>query len=102
MNPDHFFQFFELAALASYRAQPDKYEVQTDSFNGELKLTACYRQALTDAQHELERLRLRFGYRTKHGGEVAIAVFSPDLRNCAPDHIDRLYGVPEIDVMPDY
>ena len=59
--------FFDQQALASYRNEADKYTLKTDHFEGRLELA--------DTNQSSDRLNIRFGYRTRTNGDLALAVF---------------------------
>ena len=79
---DQLIAYFDMAVLAQYRAQPDKYRVLTDNFSGEVKLTESYYRKSDDADY----IRVRFGYRTLKSGDVVIAAFAPDLVKGSAGH----------------
>jgi len=76
--------FFDQQALASYRNEPDKYTLKTDHFEGRLEKS--------DTNQSSDRLDIRFGYRTRTNGDLALAVFLPDLKAASPNHQARWLG----------
>ena len=86
---DKFIDYFDLTVLASYRAEPDKYEISTDHFEGELDITEQFLKRLNDEEYLKERVGVRFGYRTLKNGELKIAAFLPDFNSCGAAHTDR-------------
>ncbi len=76
--------FFDQQALASYRNEADKYTLKTDHFEGRLEKT--------EANQSSDRLDIRFGYRTRTNGDLALAVFLPDIDEASPNHQSRWLG----------
>lgn len=76
--------FFDQQALASYRNEADKYTLKTDHFEGRLEKS--------DTNQSSDRLDIRFGYRTRTNGDLALAVFLPDLDEASPNHQARWRG----------
>jgi hypothetical protein len=81
--------YFELTVRAGYHAESDKYEIDTDHFEGELDISGEYYSQLSEDQYEVEKVRVRFGYRTLKNGDLKIAAFLPDFRDCAEAHVHR-------------
>ena len=71
--------YFDQQVLASYRNNPHKYELESDSFEGTLTLTKAYFQELEEGGNTDEWLSLKFGYRTLADGELAVTLWVPDL-----------------------
>ena len=44
--------YFEPTILATYRAEPDKYSVQTDFFEGRVGITTPYYESLPEAERD--------------------------------------------------
>ncbi len=67
--------FFDQRVLASYRSEPDRYILETDHFEGHL------RAVVDDEGIPVvgDSLDIRFGYRTCASGDLALAVYLPDL-----------------------
>jgi hypothetical protein len=59
--------------------EPQKYTLQTDSFEGSLTVTNDYYEELERAERTNEYLDLRFGYRTLTDGDLAVVLWLPDL-----------------------
>jgi hypothetical protein len=76
--------FFDQQVLASYRNEADKYTLKTDHFEGRLEKA--------EANQSSDRLDIRFGYRTRTDGDLALAVFLPDLAAASPNHQARWLG----------
>ncbi len=71
--------YFNQQVLASYRAESEKYELKTDSFEGQVTLTRSYSAELERAGDTDRYLDVRFGYRTLETGDLAIVVWRPDI-----------------------
>lgn len=76
--------FFDQQVLASYRNEADKYTLKTDHFEGKLEKT--------DGNQSSDRLDIRFGYRTRTNGDLALAVYLPDLSAASSTHQTRWSG----------
>src|SRR6266487_1874480 len=77
--------FFDQRVLASYRSEPDRYVLKTDHFEGHL-------QAVVDDDGvpvAADRIDIRFGYRTCASGDLALAVFLPDLFEKSSTHVQQ-------------
>ncbi len=77
--------YFDQQVLASYRNEPDRYILKTDHFEGRL-------QSVVDDDGvavATGRIDIRFGYRTRANGDLAMAVFLPDLVDKSPVHSPR-------------
>lgn len=77
--------YFDQQVLASYRNEPDKYILKTDHFEGRL-------QAAVDEDGVAvagDYINIRFGYRTRKNGDLALAVFLPDFSDKSSAHIPR-------------
>jgi len=81
--------FFSPAVLAAYREQPDKYVLTTDHFEGRVTVTSAYFAQLDEAAQDSEYIDVKFGYRTLKNGDLAIAVYLPDLVDHSSSHVDR-------------
>lgn len=71
--------FYEADVLFLYESKPDKYELDTDYFEGMLRTTDTYFSELESSGKENESIRIRFGYHSKKDGTLCIAVYLPDL-----------------------
>lgn len=71
--------YFDQQVLASYRSEPHKFHLETDSFEGTLTLTQTYYRELEESGDTDEWLNLKFGYRTLNDGSLAIVLWLPDL-----------------------
>ena len=72
--------YFDQQVLASYRNEPHKFDLETDSFEGTLRLTNAYYRGLQQSGNTDEWLDLKFGYRTLQNGNLAVVVWLPDLK----------------------
>lgn len=87
----HLLGYFDQQALASYRNEPEKYVIETDSFEGTLTLTRSYYEALEESDRSNEYLNIRFGYRSLANGDLALVLWLPDLEK-ATRHHDKWLG----------
>jgi hypothetical protein len=87
----HLLAYFDQQVLAAYRAEPQKYAIATDSFEGTLTVTSKYYSELGETGGAREYLNIRFGYRTLQDGNLAIVVWLPDLKD-ATAHQARWMG----------
>jgi hypothetical protein len=76
----HLLGYFDQQALASYRNEPEKYVIESDSFEGRLTVTSSYYKELEEVDRTDEYLDFRFGYRTLANGDLAIVLWIPDLQ----------------------
>ena len=71
--------FFDSDILTPYRAAPDKYDLTTDEFEGELRNTRRHAEVMDESGSYTEAIHIQFGYRTLADGAKALVVFLPDL-----------------------
>lgn len=71
--------FFDGGILALYRDQSDKYELKTDYFEGSVVIRSDYYNGLTEPECKSTRMNVRFGFRSRTNGELAVAAWLPDL-----------------------
>ena len=86
-NPalDKFIGFFEADVLNLYTSHPNRYELDTDYFEGELKTKEAYFYKLESSNRLNECLnKIRFGYHNKKDGTLCIGVYLRDLKE-APE-----------------
>lgn len=81
---DQFVEFFDQAVMAAYAEQSDRFTIETDYFDGRL--------SSRDRASAADPIDIRFGYRTLENGDLAIAVFRPDLYRKSPAHVQRWSG----------
>lgn len=82
--PPHLVGFFSAEILALYASQPDKYTVETDYFSGKINTADPHFEAAAEGIGR-NIIRVRFGFRTRKDGDLALAVWMPDLKNCSSD-----------------
>lgn len=87
----HLLGYFDQQALASYRNEPEKYKIETDSFEGRLTVTSSYYAELEASDRTDEYLDFKFGYRCLATGDLAIVLWLPDLEN-ATKHREKWIG----------
>ena len=92
-NPvlDRIISFFKADVLNLYTSHPDKYELDTDSFEGVLETTKAYFNKLESSGRLNESIHIRFGYHSKKDGTLCIAVVHSDLKK-APEIEKRKWG----------
>lgn len=88
---DKLIGFFDADVLNLYKSHPDKYELDTDFFEGVLKTTDVYFDELEPARSLDEYIHIRFGYLSQKDGTLCIAVFLPDLAK-APEIEKKKWG----------
>jgi hypothetical protein len=81
--------YFEKGVLASYRDDSHQYEVLTDHFEGSVSIRSDYYETLPEDDRALKNLDIRFGFRAKRDGTLAIAVWAPDITERAGDEHQR-------------
>jgi hypothetical protein len=82
-GPEHLIGYYRPAVLAAYQAEPHKYSVETDYFEGNIKISQTYHEAAPEAALE-DIINVQFGYRTLFNGDLAIAAYLPDLKRSKP------------------
>lgn len=86
---DHLLAYFSSDVLAPYQAQPDKYTVQADDFEGEVATVGAYFERLEAENRTDEWISVRFGYRTTADGELVVVAWARDLVEKSPFHLER-------------
>jgi hypothetical protein len=89
---DDIIGYFEPTILAAYRAESDKYEVKTDYFEGEVRITTPYYESLPESERNAAYVSVKFGFRTLANGVLALAVYLPDLVDHSEGHVPRWRG----------
>ena len=89
--PQEKVNFYSAEMLAVYASQPDKYSVETDYFSGTIKTADRYDQEIA-ANNQNSILSIRFGFRTKVRGDLALAVWMPDLQRASEDEFAKWHG----------
>jgi len=80
--------FFDQRILAVYKSEPDKFVLETDNFEGTL------RRVSDDDEYAIaeDHVDIRFGYRTLASGNLALAVYLPDLVEKSASHVKQWVG----------
>jgi hypothetical protein len=84
---EHLLGYFDQQVLAAYRNEPDKYRIESDYFEGELRTTTEYYRELETAGKVGAAISVRFGYRSLLDGKLAIVAWLPDLYRKSEAHI---------------
>jgi hypothetical protein len=84
--------YFDQGVLAPYRDEPHKYRIESDYFDGRLSTTdQYYRQLEIDGRTD-EYVDIRFGYRTRMDGSLAVVAWLPDLFEKSKKHVSKWSG----------
>ncbi len=83
--------FFEQTILAVYRNEPHKYHVETDNFEGRVRIEESFASECAGAG-VVDNINVRFGFRSLKSGELAIGAFVPDLNRMSDTHKKRWQG----------
>lgn len=62
--------YFDRSVLASYKDAPEKYILETDNFEGHVRMTEPYYTQLEAAGDMSDYIDVRFGYRTLRNGQI--------------------------------
>lgn len=89
---DKLIGYFDQQVLAAYRNEPDKWILETDLFEGHLRITNDYYELLEASASNEDSVDIQFGYRTLDTGELAVAAWLPDLFDKSPGHVQRWTG----------
>jgi hypothetical protein len=89
--PAHLLGYFKADVLALYVSQPDRYDVHTDYFSGHIQTSSDHYQRIRERARQT-LLNVKFGFRTLVGGELALAVWMPDLSSASPDEQQKWLG----------
>jgi hypothetical protein len=81
--------YFDQQVLAAYQNEPDKYRIESDYFEGRLRVTNEHYDRLESQGKAGETIDIRFGYRTLRNGNLAIVVWLPDLFEKSKSHIPK-------------
>ena len=85
--------FFDARILAIFQIQSDKYELCTDYFEGSLTVRSDYYDRLSEPERSSICTNVKFGFRDRKNGELAVAVWLPDLSSIRPD-TERMKWIP--------
>lgn len=81
--------YYDQQVLAAYRNEPDKFVVEIDKFEGNLRVTDPYFRELAQAGQTNKAISVLFGFRTLDDGQLALAAFLRDLFEKSKFHLDR-------------
>jgi hypothetical protein len=85
--------FFDAGILAVYQNGSDKYKLYTDYFEGSLNFRSDYYERLSESQRKASYVDVRFGFRRRTNGELAVAAWLPDLvEKCAEAEQSKWVG----------
>jgi hypothetical protein len=84
--------YFDQSVLAPYRDEPQKYRIESDYFDGRLSTTDEYYHQLEIEGRTDEYVDIRFGYRTRIDGSLALVVWLPDLFEKSRKHLPKWLG----------
>jgi hypothetical protein len=84
--------YFDQGVLAPYRDEPHKYRIESDYFDGRLSTTDEYYRQLEIEGRTDEYVDIRFGYRTRMDGSLALVVWLPDLIEKSKKHLPKWSG----------
>lgn len=80
---ERFVEFFAQGVMAAYLQQADRFLVETDHFEGHLS------SRYSEGNDPPDSIDIRFGYRTLESGDLAIAIFRPDLYRKSSAHVQQ-------------
>ena len=86
----NFIKFYDKDILAVYQNNPDKYIVYTDNFKGRISIRDDYYETLLQEQRIF--INVQFGFRTRKDGELALAVYVPDLKKSSDSEQKKWQG----------
>src|SRR5690606_17004031 len=88
MDNHAFIRYFSIEVLSIYRGQPEKYNVRTDYFEGEIETRSdyCEQHAAPSGKRILS---VQFGFRSLRNGELALAVYMPSLVRSSQDELRK-------------
>lgn len=95
--------FFDAGILAIFQNQSDKFGLCTDYFEGSLTIRSEYYGRLSEPERDSTYTNVKFGFRVRKNGDLALAVWLPDLSNIRPES-ERMKWVPfhlQDDAFPD-
>jgi hypothetical protein len=77
-------RYYQPAVLAMFYSQSEKYSVQTDEFEGTVRIREDYLKS-QGSTSDKTYLNVAFGFRACTNGEWAIAAYGPDLDKASVD-----------------
>ena len=78
-------RYYRPAVLAMFYNQPEKYSIQTDEFEGTVRIRDGYNRQFAEDSLDRTYLNVAFGFRACKNGDWAIAAYAPDLTRATPD-----------------
>ena len=75
---EHLMRYYRADVLTLFLGKPDKYEVWTDDFSGEVRIRDSFNDQQQGSDEE-SLLSVAFGFRSCRNGDQAIAVWGPDF-----------------------
>jgi hypothetical protein len=78
-------KYYRPAVLAMFYNQPDKYSIQTDEFEGTVRIVDTYYLKSGQSDSDRTYLKVAFGFRACKNGDWAIAAYGPDLAGASHD-----------------
>jgi len=83
--------YFDQQVLAAYRNETDKWQVETDFFEGRVKVRSDYYGGLDEVSRDECHINVLFGYRALVSGDLAVVAWLPDLMG-SKSHVNRWRG----------
>src|ERR1035438_3250846 len=77
-------RYYRPAVLAMFYNQSEKYSIQTDEFEGTVRIRDTYWESRKDTSDETY-LKVAFGFRACRNEEWAVAAYGPDLAKASAD-----------------
>lgn len=84
-------RYYQSAVLAMFYNRSEKYLIQTDEFEGTVRIRDDYLKSQENTCHKTY-LNVAFGFRARRNGEWAIAAYGPDLDNSSADELQLWTG----------
>src|SRR6266849_6455216 len=72
-------RYYRPAVLAMFYNQPEQYSIQTDEFEGKVRIRDSYYRKSGEDNSDSTYLSVAFGFRACRNGEWAIAAYTPDF-----------------------
>ena len=86
--------YYQPGVLAMFYNQSEKYSIQTDEFEGKVRIRDHFREPQEDTADE-PYLNVAFGFRACRNGDWSVAAYGPDLAKASADE-QRLWTSFEI------
>lgn len=84
--------YFDQQVLAAYRNESDCWLVETDFFEGRVKVRSDYYDGLDETRRDECYIDVLFGFRTLASGDLAVVAWLPDLVDKSSGHLQRWRG----------